>query len=69
VRIAYEAIVAAASVFGPFDPAFIAYVKGVVFTWLRNVSQAVRLFAKVLSVHSASQPWVFGRDVAADCPR
>ncbi|MBN9619111.1 MAG: hypothetical protein J0H43_05195 [Actinobacteria bacterium] len=55
VKMACEVIVAAASIFGPFGAAFVAYLKGVVIPWLTRIAEALQLMAKVLSVHSQAQ--------------
>ncbi|MFL6072329.1 MAG: hypothetical protein ACJ73S_02815 [Mycobacteriales bacterium] len=50
-----EAIVAASWAFGPFGAAFTSYLKTVVIPWLKRISQALKLFAKVLSAHAQAQ--------------
>lgn len=50
-----EAIVAASWAFGPFGAAFTSYLKTVVIPWLKKISQALKLFAKVLSAHANTQ--------------
>jgi hypothetical protein len=55
VKAVCEAIVAAASIFGPFGAAFITYLKTVVIPWLTKIAEALQLFAKVLSARSSMQ--------------
>ncbi|GAB2477782.1 hypothetical protein [Jatrophihabitans fulvus] len=55
VRTACEAIVAAASIFGPFGAAFVAYLKGTVIPWLTKIEQALRSMSQVLATHSQAQ--------------
>jgi hypothetical protein len=55
VKAACEAIVAAASIFGPFGAAFVAYLKGTVIPWLTKISQALTSLSGVLSQHSQAQ--------------
>lgn len=50
-----EAIVAASWAFGPFGAAFTSYLKTVVIPWLKKISQALKLFAKVLGAHAQAQ--------------
>lgn len=55
VRAACEAIVAAASFFGPFGAAFIAYLKGTVIPWLMRIGQSLRAMSTVLTGHADAQ--------------
>ncbi|SHH03361.1 hypothetical protein SAMN05443575_3144 [Jatrophihabitans endophyticus] len=55
VKTACEVIVAAASIFGPFGAAFVAYLKSTVIPWLSKISMALKAMAKLLSVHSQAQ--------------
>ena len=55
VKAVCEAIVAAASIFGPFGAAFIAYLRSVVIPWLTKIAEALQLFGKVLSMRSLLQ--------------
>lgn len=55
VRNVLRAIVAAASIFGPWGKAFIAYLEHVVIPWLEQVIAALTAFAKVLSGNAEAQ--------------
>lgn len=55
VKAACEAIVAAASFFGPFGAAFIAYLKGTVIPWLTRIGEALRTMSSVLTKHANAQ--------------
>jgi hypothetical protein len=55
VRQVLRAIVAAASIFGPWGKAFVAYLEHVVIPWLDRVIAALRAFAQVLSGNADAQ--------------
>lgn len=55
VRNVLRAIVAAASIFGPWGKAFVAYLEKVVIPWLERVIAALQAFAKVLSGNAEAQ--------------
>lgn len=55
VRMACELIVAVAPLFGPFGAAFISYLAHTVIPWLKKISEALTMMAKILSSHSHAQ--------------
>lgn len=55
VRNVLRAIVAAASIFGPWGKAFVAYLERVVIPWLERVIAALQAFSKVLSGNAEAQ--------------